>query len=115
MMVPDPAGSRSSTHGGSAMSVRGARLARAIESFVENPVTNLAKGVALLLIGLTDASRTFREDVAHGQVRVGHGLIIIGLFSILGALPHIIDGLEAGSLFFESRAGQGRAKKDEND
>src|SRR3954454_10029776 len=104
MMVPDPAGSRSSTHGGSAMSVRGARLARGIESFVENPVTNLVKGVALLLIGLSDASRTFREDVAHGQVRVGHGLIIIGLFSILGALPHIIDGLEAGDRFLKSRA-----------
>ena len=74
------------------------KVARGINSFVENPVTNLVKGVALVLIGLSDASHTFRGDVAHGQVRVGHGLILIGLFSILGALPHLIEGLEAGQI-----------------
>jgi hypothetical protein len=83
------------------MSNRRDKIARAITAFVENPVTNLVKGIALLLIGLTEASRTFREDVAHGQVRVGHGLVIIGLFSILGALPHLIEGLEAGRKYLE--------------
>jgi hypothetical protein len=80
-----------------------------IRSFVESPITNLVKGLALTLIGLSDASHTFREDVAHGRVRVGHGLIIIGLFSILGALPHLIEGLEAGGRFLESREKKGRA------
>ena len=87
------------------------RVARAIKSFVEHPLTNLVKGLALLLIGLTDASHTFRDDITHGQFRVGHGLVIIGLFSILEALPHIIEGLEASSRYLDSRENKtGRAK-----
>ncbi len=79
------------------------RIARAIASFVENPVTNLVKGIALLLIGVTEASHTFREDVAQGHVRVGHGIIIIGIFSILEALPHIIEGLDASRRFLDHK------------
>lgn len=79
------------------------KLSRAITRFVENPVTNLVKGIVLLLIGLSEASRSFKEDLAHKQLRVGHGLIIIGFFSILGALPHLIDGLEAGQRYLELR------------
>jgi hypothetical protein len=84
------------------MNNRRDKIARAISAFVENPVTNLVKGIALVFIGLTEASRTFREDVAHGQVRVGHGLIIIGLFSVLDALPHLIEGLDASRKYLES-------------
>jgi hypothetical protein len=91
------------------MNNRRDKIARAIAAFVENPVTNLVKGVALLLIGLTEASRTFWEDVAHGQVRVGHGIIIIGIFSILEALPHIIEGLDASRRFLEHKAKEGEA------
>src|SRR3954447_16765906 len=98
-----PSSDRSPANGGSAMSGLGDKVARGINAFVENPVTNLVKGVALTLIGLSDASHTFRGDVAHGQFRVGHGLILIGLFSILGALPHLIDGLEAGARYVELR------------
>ena len=87
------------------------KVARGIKSFVENPVTNLVKGVALLLIGLSDASSTFRDDITHGHVRVGHGMVIIGLFSILGALPHLIDALEASERYLELREEKDRAKK----
>ena len=79
------------------------RIARALTAFIENPVTNLVKGIALVLIGVTEASRTFREDITHGHVRVGHGLIIIGVFSILEALPHIIEGLDASRKFLEHK------------
>jgi hypothetical protein len=85
-------------------------VARGIKAFVENPVTNLVKGIALLVIGLADASHTFRDDITHGHVRVGHGLIIIGLFSILGALPHLIEGLEAGEKYLELREEKDRAR-----
>jgi hypothetical protein len=85
------------------MSNRADKIAKAIQAFVENPITNLVKGIALLLIGLSEASRTFREDLEHWQVRVGHGLVIIGIFSTLEALPHVIEGLEASRRFLESR------------
>ncbi|WP_406695547.1 hypothetical protein V5E97_31485 [Singulisphaera sp. Ch08] len=85
------------------MSKRPGGISRAITRFIENPFTNLVKGIVLFLIGLSDASRTFADDLKHKQLRVGHGLIIIGIFSILGALPHLIDGLEAGRRYFEFR------------
>jgi hypothetical protein len=91
------------------MNNRRDKIARAIAAFVENPVTNLVKGIALLLIGLTEASRTFQEDVASGRVRVGHGLVIIGLFSILDALPHLIEGLDASRRYLESKGGREQA------
>jgi hypothetical protein len=85
------------------MNDRWTQLAQAITAFVENPVTNLVKGIALLVIGITEAARTFREDIANGHVRVGHGIIIIGLFSILEALPHVIEGLDASRKFMEAK------------
>jgi hypothetical protein len=90
------------------------KIARAITSFVENPVTNLVKGIALLMIGVTEASRTIREDVTHGHVRVGHGIIIIGIFSILEALPHIIAGLDASRKFLEHKGNKGEAPRETN-
>src|SRR4051812_48596205 len=76
-----------------------AKVAQAINSFVENPVTHLVKGMALLFIGLSEASRTFTEDLTQRHLRVGHGLIIIGFFGILEALPNLIDSLEAGKRY----------------
>lgn len=91
------------------MNDRRQKIARAITSFVENPVTNLVKGIALLLIGLSEASHTFKEDIAQGQVRVGHGLVIIGFFSILGALPHLIEALDASRIYLERTGKEGQA------
>jgi hypothetical protein len=84
------------------------RIVQAIDSFVENPITNLVKGVALLFIGFSEASRTFTEDLAQKHLRVGHGLVIIGFFGILEALPHLIEGLEAGKRYAELRAQKSR-------
>ncbi len=83
------------------MSTAADKFAHALARFVENPITNLVKGLTLLLIGISDASKTFSEDLAHGRVHVGHGLIIIGFFSILGALPDFIEGLEAAHRYLE--------------
>ena len=94
------------------MSNRSEAIARGITRFVENPVTNLLKGIALLAIGLSEASKTFTDDIAHGQLRVGHGLIIIGVFGILEALPHMIEGLEAGRKFLELRDKKARPDSD---
>src|SRR3954454_25152174 len=94
------------------MANRTAVIARAITRFVDNPITNLVKGIALLLIGLSEASKTFTNDLAHKQLRVGHGLIIIGAFGILSALPHLIDGLEAGRRYLELRDKKARPEPD---
>ena len=85
------------------MSDRKSRLAKGIKAFVDHPVTNLIKGAVLLLIGISDASETFRDDLKHGQLRMGHGFMIIGVFSILGALPHLIDSMEAWVRYLELR------------
>jgi hypothetical protein len=94
------------------MSDRGVRIAQAINSFVENPFTNLVKGTLLLLIGLSDASKTLIDDLTHKHLRVGHGLIIIGLFGILGALPHFIEGVEAGKRYLDLREDKSRPEPD---
>ncbi len=79
------------------------RVARAIEAFVDNPITILVKGIVLFFIGLSEASRTFHEDLLHKQLRVGHGLVLIGFFSILQAIPHLLDSLDAGRRYVEVR------------
>jgi hypothetical protein len=88
------------------------RLARGITAFVENPITNLVKGIALLAIGLADASHSLRDDLANGRVRAGHGMVILGLFGILGALPHLLEGLEASSRYLAPRGKDDRAAND---
>lgn len=75
--------------------------ARAIRSFVDNPVTDLVKGLVLVVIGLSEAWGTIQEDVAQHHLRVGHGLIIIGVFSLLRALPPLIESLDAEARYLE--------------
>lgn len=79
------------------------KVAFRIKTFVENPVTNLVKGLALLAIGLSEASHTLLDDITHRHLRVGHGLVIIGVFSVPAALPHLIDGVEASARYQELR------------
>jgi hypothetical protein len=93
------------------MSNRTNTIARRIQAFVDNPITNLIKGILLLLIGLSDAYDSFWKDLRHARFHVGHGLIIIGVFSILQALPHLIGSLEAGGRYLQLRDAKGHAKK----
>jgi hypothetical protein len=79
------------------------RVGRAIRAFVESPTTNLVKGIVLLLIGLSEASRTLREDLQTMQLRAGHGLVLIGLFNVLDTLPHFIEGIEASIRYVDAR------------
>ena len=86
------------------MSDRWSRIARAIDSFVENPITNLVKGVASCSSASPKPRGPSRKTFTESHLRVGHGLVIIGFFGILEALPHLIDGLEAGKRYAELRA-----------
>lgn len=88
------------------MSSRQQRISRRIAAIVDHPLTILVKGLVLLAIGLVDATRTLREGSAHAHIRVGHGLMIIGLFNILDAVPHLIDALDASRKYLEHRERQ---------
>jgi hypothetical protein len=98
------------------MSDLGDRTARRLKDFLANPITNLAKAIVLFLIGLSEASATLSEDINERKLRVGHGLILIGFFGILDAVPHLIESWEARRKYLESRgahsvdasAGRGR-------
>ena len=90
------------------------KLARKIDAFVANPLINLIKGMILLMIGLSDASHSFRDDMTHGHIRVGHGLMLIGVFGILGSLPHVLDGLAAGARYVEGLAEKDLAPEQES-
>lgn len=79
------------------------QTARALRAFVNHPLTNLVKGLVLLAIGISDAWGMVRQDVGRLHLRVGHGLIVLGLFSVIEALPHFLDGLSAGERFLEAR------------
>jgi hypothetical protein len=70
------------------------------------------KGTLLLLIGLSESSKTLIDDIAKKQLRVGHGLVIIGHFGVLEALPHFIEGLEAGKPYIDLREGESRPEPD---
>jgi hypothetical protein len=85
------------------MSDRTNLIAERIRAFVENPFTILLKGLVLLAIGLFEAMRTLREDLVHGQLRVGHGMIILGIFGVLASLPDLIEGLSAGTKYLDSK------------
>ena len=84
-----------------------ARAGRVIRAFVDSPVTNLVKGALLLLIGLSEVSHTLKEDVEKGHLRVGHGLVILGLFSVLDTVPRFIEGLEASRRYVDYRKSRG--------
>ena len=85
------------------VSERRVRIAHAIQSFVDNPVVILLKGLALILIGLSEAWRTLVGDIVHGHIRLGHGLILLGVFNVLDSLPHLVGGLEATQRYLETQ------------
>jgi hypothetical protein len=85
------------------MDDRRLKIARAIHAFAENPATNLVKGIMLILIGFSEASKTLREDIMDGHLRVGHGLILLGFFSILDTVPRFLEGVDAGQRYLVVR------------
>jgi hypothetical protein len=85
------------------VSERRVKIARAIQSFVDNPIVILLKGLTLILIGLSGAWHTLVDDIVHGHIRLGHGLILLGVFNVLDSLPHLVGGLEATQRYLETQ------------
>jgi hypothetical protein len=65
-----------------------------MRSFVENPYTNLIIGMILFGSGLSEAWNTLHNDIVHMNIKVHHGVMIFGIFSMLKTLPDIFLSLE---------------------
>ena len=65
------------------------RLARALKRFVDHPVTKLGVGLILIASGLLETCDTVLDDLHHLRVRVGHGVVILGLVNVLASLPGV--------------------------
>ena len=65
------------------------RLARALKRFVDHPVTKLGVGLILIASGLIETDDTVLDDLHHLRVRVGHGVVILGLVNVLASLPGV--------------------------
>jgi hypothetical protein len=79
------------------------RLAWALKRFVDHPVTKLVVGLILIASGLIDAYDTVLDDLHRLRVRVGHGVVILGVVHVLASLPAVIEGIEHWLSSFEGR------------
>jgi hypothetical protein len=79
------------------------RIALALKCFVDHPITKLVVGLILIASGLIEAYDTVLDDLHRLRVRVGHGVIILGIVNILATLPEVIDGLERWLSYLEGK------------
>jgi hypothetical protein len=79
------------------------RLAGALKGFVDHPVTKLGVGLILIASGLIEAYDTILNDFHRLRVRVGHGVVILGVVNVLASLPEVIEGIERWFSYFEGR------------
>ena len=90
------------------------RLAHALKHFVDHPVTKLAVGLILIVSGLIEAYDTVLDDLHRLRVRVGHGVVILGVVNVLASLPEVIEGIERWLNYLEGRE-NGRQNQDGSD
>jgi hypothetical protein len=79
------------------------RIAQALRRFVNHPVTQFVVGLILVASGLIEAYDTILDDLHHLRVRVGHGIVILGLVNVLASLPGVIEGIEHWLSYFEGQ------------
>jgi hypothetical protein len=79
------------------------RLALVLKRFVEHPVVKLGVGLILIVSGLIEAYDTVLNDFHRLRVRVGHGVIILGVVNVLASLPEVIEGMNHWLGYLEQR------------
>ena len=61
--------------------------------FVRHPSTNFVVGVVLIVSGLADVLEDLRNGAGF-ELAVHHGVVVYGLFKVLTAIAHVLEGLE---------------------
>ena len=85
-------------------------IALALKRFVDHPITRLGVGLILIASGLIEAYDTVLDDLHRLRVRVGHGVVILGIVSVLASLPDVITGLEHWLGYLEGREDSRRGR-----
>jgi hypothetical protein len=75
----------------------------ALKRFVDHPITRLGVGLILIASGLIEAYDTVLDDLHRLRVRVGHGVVILGVVHELASLPEVIEGIEHWLGYLEGR------------
>jgi hypothetical protein len=78
-------------------------MVRALKRFVDHPMTKLGVGLILIASGLVEAYDTVLDDLHRLRVRVGHGVVILGVVNVLASLPEVIEGIEDWLGYLEGR------------
>jgi hypothetical protein len=81
----------------------------ALRAFVDHPATRLAVAIILIISGFIEAYDTFKEDVSHLRVRIGHGIILLGFLNAFSSLPPVVDGIERWLKLQDAKAERRRA------
>jgi hypothetical protein len=87
------------------------RAALALKRFVDHPITKLFVGLILIASGLIEAYDTVLDDIHRLRVRVGHGVVILGIVNVLASLPEVIEGIDRWLSYIERKDG-GRQGQD---
>ncbi len=81
----------------------------ALRAFVDHPATRLSVAIILIISGFIEAYDTFKEDVSHLRVRIGHGIILLGFLNAFSSLPPVVDGIERWLKLQDAKAERRRA------
>ena len=85
-------------------------IALALKRFVDHPMTKLGVGLILIASGLIEAYDTVLDDLHRLRVRVGHGVVILGVVNVLASLPEVIEGLQHWLGYLEGREDSRRGR-----
>jgi hypothetical protein len=108
--VPDRTNSPPVSAGGSTNEARPRWLVlHAMRAFVDHPITRLVVAIILIVSGFIEAYDTFKEDVSHLRVRIGHGIILLGFINAFSSLPPVVDGIERWLKLEEAKSERRRA------
>ncbi len=84
----------------------------AMRAFVDHPITRLVVAIILIVSGFIEAYDTFKEDVSHLRVRIGHGIILLGFINAFSSLPPVVDGIERWLKLEDAKAERRRAARE---